>query len=156
MFLFGLYTVVVWWLAFEWRRRFLGVVSVVMGGLGLLGVHWLINAVSKEPSPVIDVLLVPYAALLLVVGMYIVILPRPKTPLSCKACAYDMAGHETADARCPECGLDDAAHRPHVRRRRPESVSASAAHHAVPDAQPEHHEGQAGDQDPRDAAPAIV
>lgn len=146
MFIFGLYTVIVWWLAFGWRRRWLGALSVTMGTLGMFGIKGLL-ALLPEPSPLMDVLIIPYAALLFIGGVYIVALPRPRRILACKSCLYDMKGHEEEGARCPECGLDDAAFVP--RRRLP-------ARRPVRHAQREHAEGQPPEQGPGEPAPASL
>lgn len=147
MFIFGLYTVFVWWLAFGWRRRLVGFVAVLAGVFGLLTVKALIKMIPDpdgRPFPLVDVLLYPYMGLLLSGGLYILVLPRPRTPRTCRGCAYDLAGHQ-AGATCPECGIERAevpARGP--RRRR----AGSAPQQAVQAAQGQHADGKPGDEQP--------
>lgn len=158
VFIFGLYTVFVWWLAFGWRRRVVGFLAVFAGVFGLLTVKALIKLIPDpdgRPFPLVDVLLYPYMGLLLFGGLYILILPRPKKPMTCRRCSYDLAGH-TAGAQCPECGTESAAVparrvvRPTPRRvaGRPSAAYPSAAYQAVRPAQHEHAQGQPGDEQP--------
>lgn len=153
MFIFGLYTVFVWWLAFGWRRRLVGFLAVFAGVFGLLTIKALIKLIPDpdgRPFPLVDVLLYPYMGLLLFGGLYILILPRPKTPMTCRRCAYDLAGHD-AGAQCPECGTENAAvPARRIIRPTPRRVAGrmSAPHKPVRPAQHEHAQGQAGDQQP--------
>lgn len=142
MFIFGLYTVLVWWLAFRHRRRWLGFAAVVAGVAGLYVVSELLRAwfptADGQGSPLIAVLLLPYEGMLLVGGLYIVALPRPKRAMTCAGCAYDMRGLD-AGSRCPECGREDAA----VKVGR-----GLAAPETPEDAEQEDGEGEAGEKGP--------
>ena len=48
MFLFGLYTVVVWWFTFVWRRRWQGWLGLVVGFFGLLLLRNLMARIKVE------------------------------------------------------------------------------------------------------------
>ncbi len=112
MFIFGLYTVLIWWIAFRYRRRWLGAGAVVVGVAGMYIVSELLAVMfptaDGRGSPLIAMLLLPYEGMLFVGGMYIVALPRPKRLMTCRGCSYDMRGLD-AGSRCPECGRAEAA-----------------------------------------------
>ncbi len=107
VFLFGLYTVVVWWFTFVWRRRWQGWLGLAVGLGGMLVLRALVPAIFKVPgiasSPLVEVLLLPFAVVLTFVGVFILVLPRPHDAFRCQGCGYDMGGH-AAHATCPECG----------------------------------------------------
>jgi len=50
------------------------------------------------------VLLIPYAALVGSVGLFIACLPRPKEHWQCGKCRYDLRGLSVEIVYCPECG----------------------------------------------------
>lgn len=146
MFIFGLYTVLVWWAAFRHRRTFQGLFLVCAGAGGLFLISELVTlafpTAEGGPSTLVAVLLLPYCGLLLLGGIYIVALPKPKRVLTCGACAYDMQGLDDG-ARCPECGRDDAAVRP-------ARGTASAPPESPDDAEHENADGKPGEQRPVD------
>jgi hypothetical protein len=147
VFVFGLYTFGIWWLAFRHRRRWLGALFVLVGSGGLFLIAQLLAVMfptaEGRGSPLLDVLLIPYEILLLVGGLYIVSLPRRHGVMTCEACGYDMRGLDEG-SRCPECGRDDAAVRAPGPRR------TLTADDADDDAQQQDAGGQPEDQYPRD------
>jgi hypothetical protein len=150
VFVFGLYTVIVWWLAFRHRRRWRGILFVVLGSGGLFLLSQAVDRLFPTPegrgSPILQVLLIPYEILLFIGGLYIVWLPRRHSVMTCEACGYDMRGLDDG-ARCPECGRDDAAVRPPGPRR------ASPADEPEDDAERKDPGGNPEDEKPRDPPP---
>ncbi|MEK6703558.1 MAG: hypothetical protein AABZ53_14955 [Planctomycetota bacterium] len=110
MFFFGLYTVVVWWFAFVWRRRWQGWLALIVGLFGMLALRNLMARIPVEgiaTSPLVEILLVPYVGALAFVGIFILVMPRPHESHRCQSCGYDMLGL-VPRATCPECGRIDA------------------------------------------------
>ncbi len=146
VFIFGLYTVLVWWAAFRYRRTIQGVVAVLLGVGGLFLLAEILT-LSFSPSgggrsPLVTVLLFPYGGLLLAGGMYILALPAAKRVMTCRTCSYDMRGLDDG-ARCPECGREDAAVRP-------PRGTLLAAPESPEDAQSKDPDGKPGEQGPTD------
>ena len=156
MFIFGLYTVMVWWIAFRHRRRWLGLVAVVVGVAGMYLVSELLARLfptaDGRGSPMVAVLLIPYLGMLLVGGLYIVALPGPKRVMTCRGCGYDMRGLDEG-SRCPECGREDAAVMP-ARSSRGGLAAAkeSAAPDSPEDTQGEDAQGHPGEQGPHETS----
>lgn len=147
VFLFGLYTVVVWWFTFVWRRRWQGWLGLIVGFFGLLGLRALMSLIHVEgiaTSPLVEILLIPYAAVLALIGAFILVMPRPHESHLCQSCGYDMAGLD-ARATCPECGRVDAI-TPGARHKAPGSPTDSSPGRPVEEPKHEHPNGQPGDQ----------
>ncbi|QOJ01623.1 MAG: hypothetical protein HRU70_14495 [Phycisphaeraceae bacterium] len=106
MIIFSIYTLITWWAAFRGRRRWSGLAAVVAGTSGMGLVYVVLRALGEHgflAIPMAEMLLLPYAGLLLVVGLYIVALPRRAETPTCGRCFYDLTDHDPGDA-CPECG----------------------------------------------------
>ena len=121
MILFPVYAVLVWALAWRWRRSWLGYAAVLMGllGVGLLGlIHRFTELVfpSMVQGPLFPLLLVTEAVMVLVVGTFIVCLPRHRIDRPCRRCHYELSGLEDENPTCPECGMAHAARRVRARR----------------------------------------
>ncbi|MDX2130903.1 MAG: hypothetical protein SFY69_02475 [Planctomycetota bacterium] len=131
MFIFPLYAVLVWYGCFKWRRRFLGVASLVAGLGGVLLLGWVDVQVSRWltsefPMPGFLLLLAGEGGIMLLVGSYLVALPRERVRVPCRGCRYELDGLEHANPTCPECGLAHAASKPRrVRCRRCGDVEVS-------------------------------
>lgn len=148
MFLFGLYTVVVWWFTFVWRRRWQGWLGLIVGFFGLLVLRNLMARIKVEgiaTSPLVEILLIPYAAVLALIGAFILVMPRPHESHLCQSCGYDMAGLDRR-ATCPECGRFDAI-TPGVRHNAPAPPADLSPGRPVEEPNHQHPKGQPGDQD---------
>lgn len=105
---FVIYLVLVWYLAYRFRRRLIGYGVVVMGfaGLVMLGyLHWRMSEWThgRIYLPVLQVLLYPYTLLVGAGGVFMASMPK-MLPLRCATCDYDLAGLEGSVVTCPECG----------------------------------------------------
>lgn len=116
MILLAVYAVAVLYLALRFRRSWIGYVSVFGGAAvllaiarGALGEHRL---AALLPEGVLTgyrhmtLLLIPEAALILVVGLFTASLPRFPTRTQCQGCGYDLKGLDPVDLVCPECGAE--------------------------------------------------
>lgn len=117
VFIFPLYAVLVWYACFRWRRHFLGVASLLAGLGGLLVLAWLDVRIARWltnqfPMPGFLLLLAGEGMIVLLIGTYLVAMPRERVRVPCRGCGYELDGLETANPRCPECGLGHAAARP--------------------------------------------
>ena len=116
MVLFPVYAVLVWALTWRWRRSWLGFATVFAGvlGVGLLGLlHLLSTFVFPEAlqGPIFPLLLAVEAAMVLVVGAFIAVLPRHRVDRPCRKCKYELSGLDDDNPTCPECGMVHAARR---------------------------------------------
>lgn len=102
------YALLVWYLAVKYRRLWPGAAAVAVGTAGLVGVNW-IHAHLPEWTgmnlylPVLQSIMYPYTALVLMVGCYLCVLPRVWNR-GCTDCGYDLTGLPRSVDRCPECG----------------------------------------------------
>lgn len=110
MIVFVVYAVVAWYFAARHRRSWRGVLVVCLtaAGLGLVAYgHWRLNVWThgRIYFRVLQGLLYPYAALVLLMAGFIVSLPRPGRRMApaCARCRYDLTGL-VAGSHCPECG----------------------------------------------------
>lgn len=114
MFVFPVYAALVWYACFRWRRQFLGFAALGAGVMGVLLLamldvvvtRWLTHQVTK---PLFVLLLLAEAGIILPVGAFVVMMPRERVELPCRACGYELLGLEIANPTCPECGLEHAA-----------------------------------------------
>lgn len=127
MFLFVVYALGAWYLAFRWRRRVIGVLSIAIG-LGLLAffnlIHYRVAAVVGYESllPAFRVLMYPYMAFVGGLALYLFSFPREVRPgaVQCRSCWYDfesLVAEYGDDTRCPECGTTVAEGRTRRGRR---------------------------------------
>jgi hypothetical protein len=124
MFLFVLYAVMSWYFAAKYRRMWRGGFSVIASLLGLILIGWLHIKLSQWTKgtvslPMMQMLLYPYAIMVVAVGVFLIVLPRRiDQPGHCQMCGYDLEGLEIMPGRvwlvCPECGED---HCPRTLRR---------------------------------------
>lgn len=154
VFLFSLYTAVIWAMAFAWRRSWRGVAAVLGGVLGLylirLGLNSLPGTEGRVPMPMIEILIWPFMALILVSGLYIVSLGKSQPDFHCRRCGYDMRPAGPGKT-CPECGTIDAMVRPRVRgngRSRVVRAPRLAAQPPHQHAQQQDPQGHPGDERP--------
>ncbi len=105
-----------WYFAARHRRTWRGAVSVALSLLGLMLIAWLhikLNHWTRGTVslPLMQMLLYPYAIMVVAVGAFLVTLPRRTfMPGHCVMCAYDLQGLEVMPGqswlKCPECGED--------------------------------------------------
>lgn len=119
MILLVFYAFIVCYGAMKYRRRVAGFASVVGGlaGIALLCfLHWRLNIMThgRIYLPVLQAVMLPFGALLALMGFFIAALPRAHERGCCNRCGYDLTGIEDPAARCPECGTD-AVRRPLTR-----------------------------------------
>lgn len=120
MILFPVYAVLVWAMAWRWRRSWLGYAAVLMGllGTGLLGLLFRFSVMvfpTDLEGPLFPLLLATEAATVLVVGAFIVCLPRHRVDRPCRGCHYELSGLEDENPTCPECGMAHAAKKVRLR-----------------------------------------
>ena len=109
MFPISLYAIIVWYVVLKHRRTWRGVAAVVAGAaLVLPAADPLVYAVwwftGDRPTWLFP-FLYGYAALLTLVGFFLVSLPRQIASDPCARCRYDLAG--AGSRRCPECGAEN-------------------------------------------------
>jgi hypothetical protein len=113
VFAFVVYAILVWLAAAKWRRQWLSLVIILIALIGLILValfHYQLSLWShgRIYLPVLQVLLYPYTALVVVLGLYIAALPRrPITWVHCPICKYDLRGLDDPIESCPECGMTE-------------------------------------------------
>lgn len=113
MFLFVIYAALFWWLSVKHRRTWTGFAWAFGGFLGLclLGyIHYRMDIWTNHRIylPVLQTILYPYAALVLIVSLFLASLPPKFRGIACRQCGYDLTGLEVARPRCPECGRQHA------------------------------------------------
>jgi hypothetical protein len=57
------------------------------------------------------VLLIPYTALVALVAVFLVSLPRAKSKDGCRKCGYNLSGLNPLGLVCPECGAEQSGYR---------------------------------------------
>ena len=105
---FGGIAMLVWWPACVWRRQVRGYLAVVLGGAFLLGLILLHMRIGQWTHgeifvPVFQSILIPYAVLVVGMGLFIASIPREPKHGHCAQCGYDLAGIAHASPCCPEC-----------------------------------------------------
>lgn len=113
MFLFVIYAALFWWLSVKHRRTWTGFLWAIGGFLGLCLVgyiHYRMDVWTNHRIylPVLQTILYPYAALVLIVSLFLASLPPKFRGIACRQCGYDLTGLEVACPRCPECGRQHA------------------------------------------------
>jgi len=105
----ALYPVCVWFVVYRLRRTPLGVaLPFFSAALVVVIAPLLQHFIGRSAVPLMP-LVYAEAALLLSVGLWLALMPRPVPPGSrCEHCSYNLAGLDTnvQGARCPECGGD--------------------------------------------------
>jgi len=92
----------------------MGFVSLVLGMLGVSMLGWIDLTVARMFSSSVApslflLLLVGEAAIVLLVGSYLVLLSRERRERPCRRCNYELMGLDDPNPTCPECGLAHAA-----------------------------------------------
>lgn len=109
---FVIYGVVVWWLAFRLRGSWRASIPPLLGLAGVMAAAWLHGRLNEWSGgqinlPALRVVLYPYGAFILIVGLYIAWLPAPaigRKDGRCHRCLYDLRGQPAGSSKCPECG----------------------------------------------------
>lgn len=108
MILLSLYALVVWWVAAKHRRTWKAFVFTAAGGAFVLPLVdplvYLVWWMMGEKPVWLFPFMYAYAAVLLVVGCMLSVLPRGPRGVPCQACGYDLTGNATG--LCPECGRE--------------------------------------------------
>lgn len=112
---FGGFALLVWWPACVWRRQVRGYLAVLIGGAVLLSLILLHMRIGEWTGgrifvPVFQSILIPYAVLVVGMGLFIASIPREPKQGHCIACGYDLAGITHHTLRCPECARDFVPH----------------------------------------------
>lgn len=109
MIIAAIYPVFVWFLVYRLRRTLIGIsLPFVSAALVVLIAPLLQTMIGRSAVPLLP-LLYAEAGLLLAVGLWLSLMPRPvPTGSRCEHCGYSLAGLDTAvqGALCPECGGD--------------------------------------------------
>lgn len=106
------YALLVWYFVAKHRREWLGIGWVAVGVAGLLGLNYLHYKIGRWSAaqsqdgqgimlPVLQTIMYPYTALVGLVGLFIVAMPKTYRA-GCVRCGYDLSGLE--EPNCPECG----------------------------------------------------
>ncbi|MFN7021445.1 MAG: hypothetical protein ACK4WH_08980 [Phycisphaerales bacterium] len=122
-----IYACLMWFFAAKYRRQWPGVLTVVLGlsvlaligstsltddrGAASSGALFTIPVGLRHGLRLFMVLLVPYGAMVGLVAVFLVCLPRPKFMTGCKGCGYDLSGLNPLGLICPECGLVQGPYR---------------------------------------------
>jgi hypothetical protein len=157
--LFVGYALIVWFVAARHRRRFAGFVAVALGLAGLLGLNFLHGRLNDWTNgtiylPVLRSIMYPYTALVVMVGGFIVCLPR-ESITGCRRCGYSLHGLDRRfeGVVCPECGTVQHLATPYRRSgmdRDDLGLSDRPSAPQRPGDEParEHEQGQPSDQPP--------
>jgi hypothetical protein len=110
MMVFIAYAVLVFWAVGKHRRKWKGLLYIALGVAGIVAIsmlHWQLSIWTNGfvALPLLQAMMYPFAALVLVTSGYIFVLPRRDLPHLCRRCGYDLTGQEESPATCPECGL---------------------------------------------------
>lgn len=122
-----IYACLIWFFAAKHRRRWPGVLAVVLGlsvlaligstsltddrGAASSGAWFTLPEGLRHGLRLFMVLLVPYGAMVGLVAVFLVCLPRPKVASGCTGCGYDLSGLNPLGLVCPECGLVQGPYR---------------------------------------------
>ncbi|MDX2146766.1 MAG: hypothetical protein SFZ23_04520 [Planctomycetota bacterium] len=109
MFVFILYTALIWWLAYKYRRQWQGVATVLGSAAFIVFVSVLHVQVSRWTRgefylPVVQFFIYMFGLLVLVGSVFFVCVPR-RLGRHCRSCNYNVDGlAEEGKFLCPECG----------------------------------------------------
>lgn len=125
MILFLVYALFVWYLCFKHRRQWLGVLCLIcaLTFVAILGrlyesvIDWARASGNhlfdgRSDGRMFNFLLVLESGIILVVGVFLLCLPRITASLPCRKCGYELSGLDESNPTCPECGLLFAARKP--------------------------------------------
>jgi hypothetical protein len=121
MLLLAAYAAITWYAIYLKRRTWAGVALLILSLVGVALLAYLDLMLHRflvggAPGIGFQLILVSEAALILAVGTMLVVLPRERAALPCRACGYELRGLDDSNPRCPECGLEHAARRPRAGR----------------------------------------
>ncbi|MCW5757443.1 MAG: hypothetical protein KIT54_09425 [Phycisphaeraceae bacterium] len=127
MVLLVIYAVAVWYGAIRWRRRWLGLLWVLGGILGvLIMIHFHVLLEAWTPYtiylPVLQTLLWSYVLLVGSIGLFVVCIPHGRGLWCCQACGYDLTGVPGFSCVCPECGKEFAVETARAAEKRAVSI----------------------------------
>lgn len=123
--LFLFYAAYIWYLCFRFRRRWEGL-AVLAASVGALWVmaelyRFILRWARASRNSIVDyksegrlflMLLAVEAVIVIAVGLFFFCLPRHAAATKpCRRCRYELAGLDSENPTCPECGLPAAAHR---------------------------------------------
>lgn len=117
MMILPLYALFIWYFCFRHRRRLIGWVALALGILGMLTISMLERAIRAwsggEPGYFNSLQFILFGETFIVTigGIFILLLKRREAEVPCRKCGYELHGLEEKNPRCPECGLDAAAHK---------------------------------------------
>ncbi|CAN5845910.1 hypothetical protein BH11PLA1_BH11PLA1_14300 [soil metagenome] len=103
------YALLVWLLAFRWRRHLVGLIIPPLGGVLILLLVPAAAALQRRLGfdsslPALRLLFWVEAAAVFSVGMLLASMPRPRGGPRCPYCRYSLMGLDPGATRCPECG----------------------------------------------------
>ncbi len=150
------YAVLMCLAAFRGRRRLNGLLTVVVGTLGLLllaaGYLFVADRMKLEGARAIaGIIYYPYILAVVAISTWFVLLPRvSKNEGKCRKCGYDISSLSGRTDRCPECGF-----KPNVNKH---SSSAIAEYQrrkwgSAPEQAPDAAGDQHNNRQPEDQAP---
>jgi len=116
---FPIYAALVWYGCFRWRRRPQAFLSILAGLTGVAifsELHAALNRLLDGgwSGHTLRVMLIAEAAIILLVGGYLAVLPQGRVHLPCRRCRYELRGLEHENPTCPECGLPHAVRKVRV------------------------------------------
>lgn len=109
LILAAIYPVLVWFLAYRYRRTPIGIAIPIMAGLLAGTLAPMLRVWAGRSAEALVPLVYAESVLVLAVGVWLSLMPRRKpSGHYCPHCHYDLAGLDTTTpgAVCPECGGD--------------------------------------------------
>ncbi len=121
MLLLAAYAAITWYAIFLKRRTWSGLALLILSLVGVAVLAYLDLTLHRylvggSPSIGFQLILASEAFMILAVGTMLLVLPRERAAVPCRACGYELRGLDDANPRCPECGLEHAARRPRAGR----------------------------------------
>jgi len=113
---FAVYAALVWYAAFHYRRRALGIAVALLSILPPLALTATVSYLNRSPQDtgllllnnlkgygvVLHIFTVPYALVVSGVALIAATTRRHRPHITCPKCHYDLEGNATG--QCPECG----------------------------------------------------